>query len=303
MTTTRHESLPVAFQALREAARRATDAGCFEDALRFYDDALQVAKQDGSQQLIDLATCNRSGVAITLGDSTSIRSPLREALMRNTCVEVAFLAADNLSRSYEIGKNFKKGLFYARVARNHALATNNPVWLVSTYNQSGNCLLGDSYFEQAAGEYTQALDLLSSEPSIARATVLLNLGYCKSVLGKLDEGFRLGFQSLRWFRHHGARGYQAWSHLDLCYAYVQADRAERARRHGDRALAMAEASGDHDLVKNALFMLGEAERLAGDIDRAWEHFTRLQRSFYPETPHMAELMLAVDMRQMVNLRA
>ncbi|RMH21341.1 MAG: hypothetical protein D6696_06020 [Acidobacteria bacterium] len=291
------------FDELRRAGQRATRSGRLQEALRCFEGALALAREEGDQQLIDLATCLRSGVAIALGEHREVRSPLRDILMRSASSEVGFLAADNLSRSYEITKDFKKGLFYAKVARNHARASDNSAWLAATFNQSGNCLLGDSFFQEAAEAYQQALALLPVRLSLPRAILMLNLGYCQSVLGNLRRGFELGFKSLRWFRRLGARSYQPWSHLDLCYAYLQIDRADRALRHGRRALEMAERSGEQDLIKNALFMLGEAEHAAGEVAEAYGCFKLLQRSFYPDAPQLAELMLAVDMRQMVNLRA
>jgi TolA-binding protein len=58
-----------------------------------------------------------------------------------------------------------------------------------------------------------------------------------------------------------------------------------------------------DRVKNALYLLGDAEREAGDLDSAYEYFYRLQQRFYPDSPQLVDMMVAVGMRKMVNLRA
>lgn len=290
-------------EQLRRDVQRAVLVGRFEDALRLCDDALVLARRADDQKAVDLALCNRCAVAITLGDCESVRAPLRDVLLRSSCTETAFLAADNLSRSYEQTKDFKKGLFYAKAASNHARSADDPAWLAASYNQRGNCLLGDSYFPEAAEAYRRALALLPEEPSATRAALFQNLGYCLSVMGEHREAFRLSFRSLRWLRRAGALTYVPWSHLDLCHAYVQIGRARHARRHGEIALRMGEENGDVDLIKNSLFMLGETESLAGDLDAAWKYFSRLQRAYYPETPQLAALMLGVDMRPMINLRA
>ncbi len=292
------------FDRLREQGLEAQRAGRARQALDLFRQALAKAREDGDPKRIDLALCNQSSAEISLGSYLDVRGALRAVLMRRSSVEGAFLAADNLSRSYELTKEFKKGLFYARVARDHALASNNLLWRASTHNQSGNCLLGDSFFREAAEEYQQAIALVDQDHlAYYKAGIRLNLGYCQCVLGNHREAFRLTFGSLRHFRRCQSTGDQAWAHLDLCHAYVQIDRAERARRHGLRALEMAEAVDDQDLLKNTLFMLGEAERMAGLYEEAHTRFTRLQECFYPDQPNLADLMLAVELRQIVNLRA
>ena len=105
------------------------------------------------------------------------------------------------------------------------------------------------------------------------------------------------------FRRFGARVYEAWPHLDLCYAYLELGRCRRAREHARKALAIGEETGETSRIKTALFLLGETERTAGDLDAAWEHFSRLQQDFYPDSPQIVELMLAVGMRKVVHLRA
>jgi len=294
---------PDDYEALAQAAREAKDAGQLRAALGLYERALEAARDIGDRDRIDRALCNRITVAIALGERDTVRVPLQTVLMRRTSSESAFLAADNLSWVFELSKDFKKGLFYAQMARNHAQAAANAVWLASTYNQAGNCLVGDSRFGEASRAYRQALALLPAGPSPARAGVWLNLGYCAAMLGEHPQAFDLAFRSLRCFRRLGDRRAQAWAHLDLCHAYVQVERAARACRHGRRALALAEATGESDLVKNVLFMLGEAEHKVGDIDAAYELFSRLQRDFYPQQPQLVELLLAVDLHRMVNLRA
>ncbi len=291
------------YVALRQRAREHLDAGDLQAALTLLDKAHDEAKRLGDVDRIDRALCNRMAVAISLGDYADARGPLRAALMRRTSDASAFLASIALARAYEASKGYKKGLFYAQVAQRHARAANDDRWLSSAFNIEGNCLVGDSHFERAMTAYRRALALLSEAPSSRRASIMLNLGYCATTTGQETEAFALAFSSLRWFRRAGDRRRCGWAHLDLCFAYSQRDRARRAVRHGRRALTLAEASGEAGLIKNVLFMLGGAEQQAGDIDAAYRCFDRLQREFYPDQPQLVELMLAVDLRQIVNLRA
>jgi tetratricopeptide (TPR) repeat protein len=291
------------FEELRDRSRRAVEAGRLEEALGLLDDALEVARREGTEELVDLALCNRGSVLILLGRHGEVFRELREILVRNRCAENCFLAAYNLSRAHVRDKEYKKALFYARIARDRAEALGRDDWRSASYTLVANCLMDESFFEEAAAEYRKALALLPDEPSLTAGTALANLGYCSMMLGQLREGFRLSFRTLRWFRRLRAPFYEVWPRFDLCYAYIEIGRYDRALRHGKRALELAEASGDPGLLKIALYLRGELERAAGNHDAAYDHFLHLQRRFYQDSPELVPLMVAVDMRQMVNLRA
>ena len=293
------------YKQLRDEGRQAIEAGRLAESLELFEKALKRAREGEDQNLIDLAVCNRSTALIWLGRQQEVLSPLRQILVRNRDARTCALAAYCLSRAHEENKEHKKGLFYGRIARDRAVAID---WLLAeSLNQIGNCLMHDSRFKQAAEVYRQALDVLGEEtialrPTALRPLVTVNLGYCLMMMGDIRAGMRLSFQSLRKFRSSGARLYEIWPHLDLCYGYLELGRFRRAREHGLRALDLAEENGEAGRIKTALFLLGETERSAGDLDAAWDHFSELQQGFYPDSPKVTELMLAVGMRKVVNLR-
>lgn len=295
-------SLCPTFEQLRDRGRDALDAGRLDEALELLDRASEIAHQRDDEHLIDLAYANRSSVLINLGRQNEVMTRLRAILMRNRNAENCFLAAYNLSRAHVRNKAYKKGLFYARIARDRAESLDRTDWMCSSHNQIGNCLMDESYFEEAAGEYRLALDLEADPKSLLHASLITNLGYCHMMLGDLEKGFQCAFQSLRRLRRLGAELYLVWPHLDLCYAYLESGRYRRAYQHGYQALTLAERIGDPDRIKTALFLLGETEREAGDTQGAVETFSHLQTRFYPEAPEIVSLMAAIEMRQVVNLR-
>jgi hypothetical protein len=63
------------------------------------------------------------------------------------------------------------------------------------------------------------------------------------------------------------------------------------------------AEGHDEWVKNALFLLGEAEKLWGHTLDAYEHFSELQSRFYPNEPFIVSLLMTTDIRGMINLMA
>jgi tetratricopeptide (TPR) repeat protein len=213
------------------------------------------------------------------------------------------VAAYNIARFYELGKSFKKALFYARIARDRSENLGRRDWLASSHNLIGNTLLAESFIEKACEEYERALALMPEAPSAARARILDNLGYCRILQKRHAEGYSLLYESLRLLRHFNAQRYEISTRLDLCFAHLETGRYGHARRQGSRALRLAEKMDEPDSVKNALYLLGEVENLSGSVDTARGYFARLQRDFYPEAAYLPGFLLAVDVRQLVNLHA
>ena len=73
---------------------------------------------------------------------------------------------------------------------------------------------------------------------------------------------------------------------------------------GDGRFAL-EGAREFDLLdseKNALYLLGQSASLAGDLDAARSYFGELEAHF-PGTPYLTDFLLAVDVRQLINLKA
>lgn len=294
----------VGFEALRDLARRATEAGDLAHALELLDRARELARSSGDRDLIDLATCNRSAVAIELGEREVPRTELRAILGRDTSRANECLAAYQLARSFELEKSFKKGLFYARLAGERATENGVPVeYRASALNLLGNILLAESREAEAVRAYEAALGLMPVDDLVRRASVLGNLGYCRALQSRHGEALSLLYAALRTLKRRGARHYCASVHIDLCFTHLESGRLDLARRHGELALDLAENFGDDDAARNALYLLGEIAMLAGDSDGAWRRFDELQRRFYAEGPDIRHVLMAVDVRRLVNLRA
>lgn len=297
------QGIEAAFEELRSRGEREIQAGRLEEAAEILDQALAWVREQGDQRLVDLAVCNRSAVMIELGRGDSELPRLREILLRNSDPAGCRIAAYNIARHYELTKNYKKALFYARITRDRSESLGRRDWLASSYNLIGNTLLAESFVEQASVEYEKALGLIPDEPSVARAQILDNLGYCRVLQGRTAEGYTLLYESLSWLRRLGARRHEISARLDLCFAHLETGRYRHARRQGTLALRLAESLQDRDSVKNALYLLGEVANLSEDVHTARRHFTRLHRDFYPEAGYLPEFLLAVDVRKLVNLHA
>lgn len=304
------ESARERYERLRDEVRVLVQAGDFKPALPLAEEALEVAEALGEPRRVAMARCNLAAVSMILGRDGEHVADLRHILMRNYDAETSFMAAYYLCYAYEERKEFKKALFYGRIARDRAEAADHEGYLASSYNQMGNSLSADSFFDDAVENYRRALDLSGDELTYVTVPMQFNLAYCELVLGRRSDGLSRLFRCLRWLRTHPMHAYRASTHLYLAFAYLELGRIRRAWLHGRCALESAEASGRADATKAALFMMGEIERAGGDLEASYDYFSRVQERFYPDQPQAPALLAGTlatstgtTLATAVNLRA
>lgn len=303
---TANEPFDPRFEALIKRGRAHLEADRLEEALRVFEEAEGLAGELDDPRAADRAYSNRCAVLIAVDRGLPPESlqRLREILMAGDDGVTSWLAAYNIARAYEFAKEHRKGLFYARIALDRACLLETSDWVASSRNQIGNFLLAESKFDAACEEYESALALLPPDQgSVRQAAIFDNLGYAYVVLGRLEQGLALLYRSLRRLRALGGHRETILPHLSLCYALIEQGKHRHALRHGARALALAEEAGEEDSVKHALFLLGEAAQHTGDPATARELFERLQERFFPDAAHLVDVLLAVDVRKLINLRA
>jgi Tfp pilus assembly protein PilF len=282
--------------------RALVELGRLEEAREGIERELARAREQGDERRVDGMVCALAAVGIMLGRGDAELPRLREILLRNGDAANCRLAAYNISTYYELARNYKKSLFYARIACERAVQLGRADWIAYSRNQLGNALLGESFIDQACSEYEAAARLIP-DSGVWRARILNNLGYCRVLQKRFAEGYSCLYQSLRLLRRFAAERYQVLPRLDLCFAHLETCRYAHARRQGGAAYALAEKFGDTDAMKNALYLLGETANLSGDTAAASGYFTRLQRDYFPDSPYLPGFLLAVDVRKLVNLHA
>jgi tetratricopeptide (TPR) repeat protein len=291
------------FEGLKDRWQVAIESGRLEEAGPIIEEALAWAREHGDMQQVDSAVCAASAVAIQLGRGEARLPGLREILLRSADPANCRLAAYHISLHYELTKNYKKSLFYARLARDRAEILGRQDWLAYSHNQIGNALLGESFVAEACGEYENALALMPPEASVWRALLLQNLGYCRVLQKRFREGYTLLYQSLAALRQFRALRYEASARLDICFAHLETGRYVHARRQGETALRIAEATDQTEAVKNALYLLGETESLSGTDGAARSYYSRLQKEFFPGASYLPAFLMTVDVRKLINLHA
>lgn len=292
------------YDSLKECGLAHLAGGRLHEALSSLDLAHGVARELGASDLVDLAFCNRSAVALRLGEPGDTATRLQEILLRTQNPQVAALAAYNLGYEYDRRKDFKKAIFYGRIALKYAEDGGLGELRASVLNDLGNAFAGLNQFDVALEHFTRGLDLLGPEPSAQKAHLLNNVGYVQTVLGSMKEAFGSAFRSLRMFRSCGLGAlYACESHLTLAFAYLHVGRPDSALRHANRAVDLAESSLDLDRLKYGLLLLGESHKLLGDEAAAHDYFELLQETFYPDMPEVPGMLFALDVCKLINLRA
>lgn len=296
-------TLRAEYETFRERATESVQKGKLKEALDLFDRAHGVARQLGGADFVDIAFCNRSAIAIRLRLDAGCIPVLRQMLLRTTDAQVAYLSAYNLSLACDNQKDYRKALFYARIAHRYSLELGEPEQEGSALNQAGNALVALNDFGGALEEYRRADLLLANEQSDRRAIILANFGYCCLLTGRPADGFRAVIRGLRMARRVGAPLAEGLARLCLSFAHLLHGRPWYALRHGSEALELGEAHGDEPCVKYALLLLGEAYKQGGKVVAARECFELLQRTYYPGMTQVPEMLLGVDVCSVINLRA
>jgi hypothetical protein len=292
------------FQSCREHWSSLVAEGEFERALELIESALLWVREHGDSVLLDRVLCNRAAIATELGRGAAQVAELRALLMRSEDVENAYLAAYTIARQHELAREPKKGLFYAQLARDRAAAL-GAARLSESLNLIANFQVSASRFDDALISYAEAEAHLESETgdSLRSAVIGYNVGYCRVVTGDCRGGLAKLYRSLRALRRLGARRHEMLAHLDLTFALLEAGSPRHAARHAGSAIELARHFRDDTARKNGLYLAGAAAAASGDEFRARRYFAELQGSFFPDADYLPELLLQLDVRQLVNLKA
>jgi tetratricopeptide (TPR) repeat protein len=292
------------YTELREQAEAYASRGQFRLALGVLTEALEIAEALGSPETRDRAIVNRARLAIELspGDKEPVQE-LGRVLLRARDPETGFRAALHLARVHHLRKDSQKAMFYGRKACERAEQTSCREFIARAKNELGLSLLASSYFVESVEEFEAALAVLDPSPSLDRAIVLDNLGYACVVQDRFEVGFPCLFEALRTVRGGRSKWLEMNVRISLSFAFLELSKTRHALRHGRLALAIADQTDDAAAVKSALFLLGEASKQSGDEFAARRCFSRLQEAFYPDSPYLADMLMFIDARTLINLKA
>jgi len=283
-------------EELRQQALEKVRSEEFDDALALYDEALQLASDE---EVIELITINKGHALIAAERTGPEVKALPMILMRRRNAHHTFLSSYALMYTHRLTGETKRAIFYGQIALQAATEAEQTFWKLAALNELGIIYVNDSQFAKAIDAYEEALALLNTvdgvEESFSRIAILGNLGYNKLLVGDTKEGLSLLHTAVEQIRApHG----KADAYIELCYGYGDLEQYETARHYGELGLELA---CEPRQVRNAHYLLGEAAYKMGDIEAAEYHFDELAR-YYPEFRHLKNLLFAIDLRSMLNLK-
>jgi len=284
-------------EELRQAAAAKVRAGQLEEALGVYDAALAAADDD---ELRELITVNKADALIALERSGPEVQALASIVMRRRSTRNVYLAAYALVFKYRLENELKRASFYAELALKCAEDADEAVWKIGALNELGSIHEIDSQFPQAIECFDRAIALIEQldDPSQHRLTygiALENLGCSKILNDEYRDGIAIVHRSIAEME---SPAHVAEAYIDLCYGYLGLEELEQARHYGEAGLELATEPRQ---IRNAHYLLGEVYYKLDDLDRAEFHFDELAR-FYPEFRNLKNLLFAIDLRSMVNLK-
>lgn len=289
--------LAMKVEALRQQGLALIRNNQIEESLALFDEALELSEDETTRELLVI---NKAGAHISLEKSSPEVQQLPQIVMRRRNLRHVYVASYNLQHKFLIERNFQRSAFYGKIALQAADESGEASWRSDVLIALGNACVYDSRIPDAITYYSETLELLSEEQDVAisRAFCTQNLGYCFLLQGDLVEGIALIHEAVQMISAADAAGYLAEPYIDLCYGYLELGDVERAIHFGEMGLDQATEVRQ---VRNAHYLLGEAAYKTGDTSRAEYHFEHLAK-FYPDFPHLKDLLFALDLRSMVNLK-
>jgi tetratricopeptide (TPR) repeat protein len=282
---------------LRQAALARVREGEYEEALGVYDEALALATDDDVRELI---TINKADAMIALERSGPEVQELARVVMRRRNLRHVYLAAYALQYKYRLESDLKRALFYGQLALRTAEEAGEHSWRRIVLLELGNIYELDSQIATAIECFEQSLAITGEskenrDQDLSHSYALENLGYCLLLQGRLAEGLARVHEALELMTDRVGR---AEAYIDLCYGYVEQGAYDKAMLYGEAGLEVAK---DPRQIRNAHYLLGEACYKSGDVDGADFHFSELAK-FYPQFRNLKNLLFAIDLRSMVNLK-
>jgi tetratricopeptide (TPR) repeat protein len=284
-------------EELRQEALQLVRSGDYEQALSVYDRALALSDDEDARELI---TINKADAMIALERTGPEVNELPRVIMRRRNVRHVYLAAYALQYKHRLDNDLKRALFYGQLALRCAEEAREKSWRRIVLLELGNIYELDSQIGTAIECFEESLGLAeesaeNKDLDLSRAYAVENLGYCKLLQGKIEEGLAYVHEALEMLSDPIGR---AEACVDLCYGYLEHGDYRRARHYGQAALEIAKEPRQ---VRNAHYLLGEASYKAGDTEAASAHFDELAK-FYPQFTNLKHLLFAIDLRSMVNLK-
>lgn len=287
-----------AYWDLFEQAAEALGRGQLGEAEKAFSLGHELAKQS-NLGLADRAYCNWAAVRMELGQRAGLREGLSRVLGESPDAKARQLAAYSLSGYYQT-RNHRAARLYAEMSCRLAETLEDGHAQASSLHSLALSWAGAGRLESARDCLRRSLEVRSRQEMGAPALVTTAVyAYCAALLGNRSEGSWFLGEALEGMEHLPFGIYEPSIRLNLGFAHLEWGESDEALEQGRAALRVLEdlKSGDE---KFARYLIGEALAQQGAEEEALHHFEILQKTFYPEHPGLAQIMLAVRTSRWMN---
>ena len=247
--------------------------------------------------LADRAYCNWAAVRFWQHRTTGLEKGLSRVLGGSEDPQARRLAAFYMAGLYFDRKNLKSAKFYGEMAARLAEDLGVIPGQIASRHFLGLLCLAESRFKEAAAHLLQALELDTARELPHTVMTKSSLGYCLALQGRQGEGLRLLEEALDEMADLGCRVYEPILRLNLGFSLLEGVDLDGAIAQGEAALKLLET---HHEAKFAYYLLGEGHAQRGAKRQAEEYFEILQKTYYPQYPGLAQVLLACRTAPMVN---
>ncbi len=281
-------------ELLLEEGRALVAAGALRESMQTFRRAIPAAQRVQNQRLADLALANAFSVAVDLQPTAGSVFMARSLFMRSTDPVIRFVCCTALARHYHTLGSYRLALFYGRIA--HVIAP--PARRGGANHLLGILLLGCGKVDEAMALLRNGLHTSKSQsppPSLSLGA----LAYGASLLND--------HQASRWYVHETealldqsrSSLYDGAVHLALGYTALERREPDQAGMHAHQALACLPLAPSQD-HKAALYLAGEAALQSGSRANGEHFLDELQRLYFPQLPHITDLLAALRTSAFVN---
>lgn len=284
-------------EELRQEGLALIRANRAEESLPVFDRAIEFASDEESRES---AVIDKAGALLLLERTGDEVLQLPRIIMRRPSLRLVYKAAYNLHFKFVNEKDYRKAANYVRVALQAAEEAEESEWITEASFALADLEGFESRFPEAIELFERVLEASPDDDAhrFRRSFTLQNLGYYRLMNNEAERGVELIHTAVRLMQQVGAEGYAAESYIDLCFGYLELGRFEEARTWGQLGLDQATETRQ---VRNAHYLLGEVAYKLGDEVQAEFHFEHLAR-FYPDFPQLKNLLFALDLRGLINLK-
>jgi tetratricopeptide (TPR) repeat protein len=289
-------SLRRQYARLYDESRHRFNLGDLDAACELLEQAVGVGRRLGDDELFYRAKINLFSIGLEVSRPSS-PAVAREVLLQSRDPLSRYLVSSALARVYQATHQHAKALFYARAAT--AIAPEDR--RATAAHTLGVSLL-------SAGDYGGAIDhILGSlddwPHELAPVTLPLSvLSYASALLGRTADSIRYGHETEGLLPAAASPVYDGSVNLNLGYAALEREEADRAYLHGAEALLSVSHLGQtpsHE-HKSALYLLGQSALGLDRLSEAESSFQALSRTYYPKDVDVSDLLMILRTSSCVN---